>query len=344
MMASKATSSRGVTDSLYDDDSSSTSGKNAFGSFSYNGNFSSSPQHFYVKEKPVYTTQLSDVETMKERFAKLLLEDDVTGSEGVSTALALSNAITYLAGAEDNDHEKEEYFKRYYPNANSLSAEELVKTFSIDYYPMRIQCNGATDLTGDFVVKESYFVQYLDLPEDNNARFQMKMIYDLLKHRFMYENKDKMDEAWEFEAIPYLRQQVNYQEEVPYPRILRMLLAKTDKNAKFLDLFNPSKEAIVHPWLVLINRELKMPFLFTLSECAACKCQDCKAKHAEVINAINALTDSVKKMTSKRGVIPSKRISYSYTPLEIKVDVTAEATAEEHNITVDNPSTASKEK
>ncbi|XP_047261390.1 rop guanine nucleotide exchange factor 1-like isoform X3 [Capsicum annuum] len=64
MMASKATSSRGVTDSLYDDDSSST----------------------------------SDVETMKERFAKLLLEDDVTGgSEGVSTALALSNAITYLA-------------------------------------------------------------------------------------------------------------------------------------------------------------------------------------------------------------------------------------------------------
>ncbi|KAM3325764.1 rop guanine nucleotide exchange factor 14-like [Capsicum chacoense] len=97
MRASKATSSRGVTDSLYDDDSSSTSGKNAFGSFSYNGNFSSSPQHFYVKEKPVYT-KLSDVETMKERFAKLLLEDDVTGgSEGVSTALALSNAITYLA-------------------------------------------------------------------------------------------------------------------------------------------------------------------------------------------------------------------------------------------------------
>ncbi|PHT37931.1 hypothetical protein CQW23_21504 [Capsicum baccatum] len=258
MMASKATSSRGVTDSIYDDDSSSTSSKNAFGSFSYNGNFSSSPQHFYVKEKPVYTTQLSDVETMKERFAKLLLEDDVTGgSEGVSTALALSNAITYLAGIEDNDQGKEECFKRYYPNANNLSAEELVKTFSIDYYLMRVQCNGATDLTGDF-------------------------------------------EAWEFEAIPYLRQEVNYQEEVPYPRILRILSAKTDKNAKFLDLFNPPKEAIVHPWLVLTNRELKIPFLFTL-----------------------------------RSV---------QTLLDPKVDVTAKATAEEHNITVDNPSTASKEK
>ncbi|KAF3636375.1 hypothetical protein FXO38_24223 [Capsicum annuum] len=90
-------------------------------------------------------------------------------------------------------------------------------------------------------------------------------------------------------------------------------------------------------------------------------------------------------MTSKRGVIPSKRISYPYTPLDIKeakrrrkeilasssiekskiathlslsctfdqctkateeqhelkkVDITVEATCEQHNITVDNPSTA----
>ncbi|PHT73389.1 hypothetical protein T459_24174 [Capsicum annuum] len=54
------------------------------------------------------------------------------------------------------------------------------------------------------------------------------------------------------------------------------------------------------------------------------------------------LIASVKEMTSKRGVIPSKRISYPDTPLEIKVDVTV--TAEEHNMTVDNPSTASKYK
>ncbi|PHU24862.1 hypothetical protein BC332_03194 [Capsicum chinense] len=54
------------------------------------------------------------------------------------------------------------------------------------------------------------------------------------------------------------------------------------------------------------------------SKCSACKCQECKAKHDGVINAINLLTASVKKMTSKRGVIPSKRISYPYAPLEIK--------------------------
>ncbi|PHT73178.1 hypothetical protein T459_23963 [Capsicum annuum] len=133
------------------------------------------------------------------------------------------------SGAEDNEQREEEYFKKDDLNANRLSTEELVKTFSIDSYPVRMQCDGATNLT-DFS---------------------------------------------------------------------------------------------------------------TSSECSSCKCQDCKAKHDVVINA---LTASVKKMTSKRGVIPSKRISYPYTPREIKVDVTTEATAEEHNITVDNPSTAFKEK
>ncbi|PHU26063.1 hypothetical protein BC332_04395 [Capsicum chinense] len=125
------------------------------------------------------------------------------------------------------------------------------------------------------------------------------------------------------------------------------------------------------------------------SECSLCKFQDCKAKHDGVINAINELTASVKKMTSKRGVIPSKRISYPNTPLEIKVakkrrkdtfksssiikkskiatplslscidvqcakateeqhelkkmNVDVTATAEEHTMTIDNLSTASKD-
>ncbi|KAF3685526.1 putative glycerol-3-phosphate 2-O-acyltransferase 6-like [Capsicum annuum] len=70
--------------------------------------------------------------------------------------------------------------------------------------------------------------------------------------------------AWEFEAIPYLRQQVNYQEGVFCPRILRWLSAKTHKNTKFLNLFNPPKDVNVHPSLVPTNRELKMPFFLTL--------------------------------------------------------------------------------
>ncbi|KAK3183483.1 hypothetical protein Dsin_030769 [Dipteronia sinensis] len=102
-----------VTDSLDEDDSSCSSSKDAFGSFSSKWltvkrdeqgsdewEIPESPQHFYVKEKPHYAVRFSDVETMKEKFAKLLLGEDVTGGRiGVTTALALSNAITNLAAS-----------------------------------------------------------------------------------------------------------------------------------------------------------------------------------------------------------------------------------------------------
>ncbi|KAF3622560.1 hypothetical protein FXO38_31209 [Capsicum annuum] len=186
-------------------------------------------------------------------------ETKLSPSKGTSKATKLHPPLYELAlqvlsqpREEYDEHGEKKYFKRDDPNTNSPCIEELVKIFSIDRYPMRMQCDGATDLTGDFVVKSSmenifdafikilleqklnayfrdtYFRKYLDFLEDNNARFQMKMVYELLKHRFMYENKDKMNESWAFEAIPYLRQQENYQEEVSCPRILRWLSAKTD--------------------------------------------------------------------------------------------------------------------
>lgn len=41
----------------------------------------------------------AEVELMKERFAKLLLGEDMSGGgKGVCTALAISNAITNLSG------------------------------------------------------------------------------------------------------------------------------------------------------------------------------------------------------------------------------------------------------
>ncbi|PHT66276.1 hypothetical protein T459_30701 [Capsicum annuum] len=218
-------------------------------------------------------------------------------SKGTSAAAQLHLPLYELAlqalsqsGAEDNEHREEESFKKDDPNANCPSTRELVKTFSIDHYPMKMRCDGATGFNGEIC-----FGQYLDLPEDNNAHFQIKIVYDLLKRS--------------------------------------------------------------------------------------------KAKHDGVISVINTLTSSVKEMTSKRGVIPSKRISYPDTPLEIKaakrrrndtfkassivkkrkiatplslsctdvqcaratekqhemkkVDVTA--TAEEHNIIFDNPSTTFKD-
>ncbi|KAF3638202.1 putative glycerol-3-phosphate 2-O-acyltransferase 6-like [Capsicum annuum] len=442
------------------------------------------------------------------------IEIESSPSKGTSEAARLHPLLYELtlqalsqSGAEYDEHGKEECFKRDDANANSPSIKKLAKAFSIDRYPVRMQCDGAADLTGDFVVKsameksfdafkkilleqkldayfrDNCFGKYLDLPEDNNACFQMKMVYELLKCRFMYENKDKIDEvwinyygmpvcfgwkefvivtglkcyppsqvipiitqkkhpehpkkakasrvivmtwcpfypwgyesfkmtvkylltplapktvnlygfpwafmAWAFVAIPYLRQQVNYQEGVSYPRILRWSSAKTHKNTKFLISSTPEG-------CISTNRELKMPFFLTLwsvqtlsdpkvinrikmelfgatvitrkiilegvlvvvdgavgggsgasvgandaplivfkanhyeydhsgytdfaspSKCSACKCQGCRAKHDVVINAINKLTAFVKELTSKRGLIPSKRILFPSAPLKIK--------------------------
>ncbi|XP_047968496.1 rop guanine nucleotide exchange factor 14-like isoform X2 [Salvia hispanica] len=99
-----------VTDFFDDDDSSCSSSTNAFGSFSSlwtimkkddqcqdEWKFTATLRPTLAKGKP---HQFSDVETMKEKFAKLLLGEDVTGGKkGVSTALALSNAINSLAAS-----------------------------------------------------------------------------------------------------------------------------------------------------------------------------------------------------------------------------------------------------
>lgn len=46
-----------------------------------------------------FFTGLPEIEMMKERFAKLLLGEDMSGGgKGVCTALAISNAITNLSG------------------------------------------------------------------------------------------------------------------------------------------------------------------------------------------------------------------------------------------------------
>ncbi|PHT55704.1 hypothetical protein CQW23_04190 [Capsicum baccatum] len=137
-------------------------------------------------------------------MAPKIKEIESSPSKGISATAQLHPPLYELAlqelsqsGAEDNEHREEKSFKRDDPNTNSPSIEELVKTFSIDRYPMRMQCDGATDLTGDLMVKsvmeksfdafrkilreqkldsyfrKSCFEKYLDLPEDNNARFQM---------------------------------------------------------------------------------------------------------------------------------------------------------------------------
>nr|GEV28942.1 Rop guanine nucleotide exchange factor 1 [Tanacetum cinerariifolium] len=51
-------------------------------------------------KKPDNDTHLSEIDMMKEKFAKLLLGEDMSGGgKGVSTALAISNAITNLSAS-----------------------------------------------------------------------------------------------------------------------------------------------------------------------------------------------------------------------------------------------------
>ncbi|KAF3631271.1 hypothetical protein FXO37_28059 [Capsicum annuum] len=361
----------------------------------------------------------------------LLIKDKIPGATDNTVFMVSMDYLSVVTGVENNEHGEEESFKRDDSNANSPSAEDLVKIFSIDCYPVRMQSDGATGLMGDLVVKsvmgkslfmyenkdkmDEVWIYYCGMPvcfgweefaivnelkcyppspsqviptltQKNAPRtrkkgkgklsdrydlvsivspsFKNKNLIEALKgkglskkhkqslclvwfvHNVLWvrdinnnislelinlsEDLETFNSypwgyesfkmtvkylltpltpktvnlygfpwafmAWAFEAIPYLRQQVNYQEEVSCPRILRWLSSKIDKNAKFLNLFNPPRK----------------------HECSSCKCQDCKAKHDGVINAINALTASVKEMTSKRGVIPSKSILYPDTPLEIK--------------------------
>ncbi|XP_062095715.1 rop guanine nucleotide exchange factor 14 [Humulus lupulus] len=91
------------TDSLDDDgddELSCSSTKDVFGSFPPKWEMSSeSPSHISLKEKSLsFSIDSSEVDAMRERFANLLLGEDITGGcKGLTSALALSNAITNLA-------------------------------------------------------------------------------------------------------------------------------------------------------------------------------------------------------------------------------------------------------
>ncbi|PHU20316.1 hypothetical protein BC332_11467 [Capsicum chinense] len=364
----------------------------------------------------------------------------------------LALQVLSQSGAEDNEHGEEESFKRDDPNANSPSIEELVKTFSIDRYPVKMQCDGVTDLTGPSF-KNKNLIKALRgkglSKKHKQSLCLVWFVHNVLWARDVNDNISlgliNLSEDLEaFNSYPWSYE--SFKMTVEY--LLTLL------TPKIINLYGfPWAFMIVHPWHVPINRELKMPFFLALrsvqtlsdpkvvdeikiklfgattitrkiileggandapltvfettshydydhngctdfspdfavsSKCSSCKCQDYKAKHDEVINAINALTASVKEMISKRGVIPLKRISYPDTPLEIKAakrrrkdtfkassiinkskitmplslsctdvhytrateekhelkKVNVTASKEEHNMTVDNPSTVSKD-
>ncbi|KAF3640359.1 hypothetical protein FXO38_01817 [Capsicum annuum] len=219
-----------------------------------------------------------------DNMAPKRTEIKLTPSKGTSEATRLHPLLYELAlqalsqsRKKYDEHREKECFKRDDPNANIPSTEELVKIFSIDRYLVRMQCDGATNLTDPKAID----------------RIKIKL----------------------FGAITITRK-----------IILEGGFVVVDGLSSNGAVGGGSGAAVGANDAPLIvfkinhyeyNHTGYTDFAFP-SECFACKCQDCRAKHDVVINVINALNAFVKELTSKRGVILSKRILYSSTPLEIK--------------------------
>ncbi|PHU03735.1 hypothetical protein BC332_28986 [Capsicum chinense] len=384
-------------------------------------------------------------------------ETESSPSKGTSEAARLHPPLYDFAlqalsqsGAEYDEHGEEECFKRDDTDANSPSTEELFKAFSIDCYPVRMQFDGATELTGDFMVnsamgksfdairkilrdqkldayfRDSCFGKYLDLSEDNNAHFQMKMVYELLKRRlegvyhsywtkilsslssYTYSNPKKAPRTPKkgkgkscdrddlvsivgpsfknknlIEALKGKGLSKKHKQSLCLVWFVYNILWARDVNNSIslssIKLFEDLEAFNSYPWgyesfkmtvkyllTPLAPKTVNLygfPWAFmgglivvdgavgggsgaavgandapltvfkanhyeydhigytdfaSPNECSARKCQDCRAKHDVVINAINVLTASVKELTSKRGLIPSKRILFPSTQLDIR--------------------------
>ncbi|PHU13971.1 hypothetical protein BC332_15176 [Capsicum chinense] len=100
------------------------------------------------------------------------IETESSQSNGTSVAARLHPPLYELSlqalpqsKAEHNKHGEEECYKRDNPNTNSPSTEELVKTFNIVSYPMRMQCDCATNLQVDVTVEAT--VEQYNITVDN---------------------------------------------------------------------------------------------------------------------------------------------------------------------------------
>ncbi|XP_060200360.1 uncharacterized protein LOC132628611 [Lycium barbarum] len=101
-------------------------------------------------------------------------------------------------------------------NPNGPSIDEVVKSFSIEKYGVRMPLNENNDLSSDIMVKSSMgkgfdklrgilrqqglenffrascFGLYLDFPEEIGVQFQMTMVSGLLKRRIICDRKDEV--------------------------------------------------------------------------------------------------------------------------------------------------------
>ncbi|KAF3620488.1 hypothetical protein FXO37_33240 [Capsicum annuum] len=175
----------------------------------------------------------------------------------------------------------------------------------------------------DKLLKKSCFRHFLELLEDNNARFQKSLVYGLLKC------------------------------------MIKWLAAKINTRIKEVDLFNPSGDAVVHLWTVPIEQELGMTFFIILGlvdtiaysivelikkelaeatairrairqsqsnvealhdQPAATNSGTASGVQDKLFEKVEAITKSFEELKSNRGFIPSKKVRDPYTPTVAYVD------------------------
>ncbi|KAG5591388.1 hypothetical protein H5410_041902 [Solanum commersonii] len=91
---------------------------------------------------------------------------------------------------EGNKKNEEDKGKQTRPNATGVSIMRSAMGKPFDTFRVTLKQNGLEDF-----FRNSYFGHFLDLSENNNARFQMTMVYELLKRRFIFQNPEKKDKV-----------------------------------------------------------------------------------------------------------------------------------------------------
>ncbi|KAF3663364.1 hypothetical protein FXO37_12030 [Capsicum annuum] len=221
-------------------------------------------------------------------------------SKGTSEAARLHPPLYELtlqalsqSGAEYDEYGEEKYFKRDDPNVNSPSTKELVKIFSIDRYS----------------------IVHPSLVPTNR---ELKMPFFLTLQSVQTLSDPKVIDRMKIELFgaTYITRKIVLEGGLVVVDSLNgdgaiggSSGAAVGANDAPLTIFKINHYEYDHIGYI---------YFTSSNKCFGCKCQDCKVKHNVVINAINALTTSVKELTSKRSSISSKRILYPSTPLEIK--------------------------
>ncbi|PHT75015.1 hypothetical protein T459_22292 [Capsicum annuum] len=173
------------------------------------------------------------------------------------------------------------------------------------------------------------------------------MVYDLLKHRFMYENKDKMDEVWinycgmpvcfgweEFAIVTELKCYPPSPSQV-IPTLSQKEAPRTSKKGK-------RKSSDRDDLVSIVGLSFKNKNLIEALKDTPLEIKAAKRRRKDTFKASSIIKKSKIAMPLSLSCTDVQCARATEEQHELKkVDITA--TAEEHNMTVDNPSTSSKD-